>query len=722
MTGVITRLAALAAMLLSGVVVGARAEAGGEGGEGTELWAVWSVTAIGQYTSIPSPENDDDVGGWFDQYEFTPNKSSDFPFQLGLRDAALDVFRGETAIFQARLWSPSSNLGVSGSAADAPFFNQRLEALTRLKGLDLDLSYRRIRTEQLRLFPATQGPGLVFDDRSSRDDRFLRDRTGFSAEARVRPYEALDLREVPGDWIRPELSLRGGYESRDGARQVRFLRPPSNQWLGLSRDSDRSVGEVGGGLLVAPDGLLTLTFDFDHERLRLDDPVLAEGDLGFGPPEDVRSVDFIPETNRYTGTIRFNSRLGDRAVIEGGFLVSELEQVSEYTPEQRAAGLRDNSVRYYGANAALDLRLLENLSFQGVFKYDRRENDIERQTSLFDDASQVDPFVEDWERYVVAGEFELQCWGRSHASLGLKYEDVSRDLDFSTLGSRILPESTHIERDTRIVTLYGRASARPWRRLRVNAELGYRWAPDTGYAMDLDHNLFGELRASYAFAFARPVLVSGYVRGSTGENDDFTVVSGAGPVPNGTRLPRSYERSSFVTGVTATGSPIDRITLSASFFYRRDDTDSTLDVSTVQRYFQPAFAVDFARDGKSRFENEQTSLVLGLHAQLTERTTGSVSYAFTRAEADYSGSDSTVALDLIADNHQIRSDAHVVDFELRHEVMAGLEVLGGYRYQDYDDDASLPQSVASATQPFDRSTHQHTVTVGATLTSEFFER
>ena len=149
MTGVITRLAALAAMLLvSGVAVGARAEAGGEGGEGTELWAVWSVTAIGEYTSIPSPENDDDVGGWFDQYEFTPNKSSDFPFQLGLRDAALDVFRGETAIFQARLWSPSSNLGVSGSEADEPFFNQRLEALTRLKGQDLDLSYRRIRTEQ----------------------------------------------------------------------------------------------------------------------------------------------------------------------------------------------------------------------------------------------------------------------------------------------------------------------------------------------------------------------------------------------------------------------------------------------------------------------------------------------------------------------------------------------------------------------------------------------
>jgi hypothetical protein len=304
----------------------------------------------------------------------------------------------------------------------------------------------------------------------------------------------------------------------------------------------------------------------------------------------------------------------------------------------------------------------------------------------------------------------------------VKYEDVSRDLDFSSSGKQILPASAHIDRDSRIATLYTRASGRPWRSLRINAELGYRWAPDTGYAMELDDNLYGELRASYVFPLQRPILVSGYVRGGTGENDDFTVVSGQGPIPTGARVRRSYERTHFVTGATATVSPSDRLTLTASLFYRRDDQDSTLDLSTLQRYFQGVSPVDFSRDGTSRFENEQTSLVLGLDAKLSEKTNLGLSYSFSRAEADYSGSDWTVLLNLVDDSHRIESDTHVLDFELRHTVTHGLEVLGGYRYQDYSDDAPVTASTGSAVSPFDRSTHQHTVTVGATLTSEFFER
>jgi hypothetical protein len=712
-------LALVVALLLIGASVGAE-EAGG--GKTENLHAVWSGTLIGQYSNFPSPEDDDDVGGWFDQYEFTPNKDSGFPFQLGLGEGAFDLFRGDTAIFQSRLSSPTSNLGVTGSFGEDPFFNQRLEALTRLEGLDFDLFYRRMRTEQLRIFPNTAGGSLVFQDRSDPDARFFRDRTGFSAEARVRPDQALGWTNAAGNWLRPELSLRGGYEERDAVRQPRFLLAPSNTWLGLSRDQKSSVGDAGIGLLVAPAGRLTLTLDFDYERLRLDDPVLTQSELGFSGPGAGRVIDFVPETDRSTGTLRLSSRLGDRAVVEAGLLVSEVEQVSEYTPEQRATGLRDNKVRYYGANASLDLRLVGDLTFHGLFKYDRRDNDIETDTALFDDVTWIAPFVEDWERFLVGGELELHFWGASRAGLGLTFEDVSRDLDFSTQGFRILPESTHIARDTRIVSLYGRASARPLRGLRLTTELGYRWAPETGYAMELDDHLYGELRSSYVLPLARPVLLSGYVRGGTGENDDFSVTSGTGPVPNGARLPRSYERSSLVTGLTASGSPIDRITLSASLFYGRDDQDASLDLSTLQRYFQPGVPVDFTRNGKSRFENEQTSLVLGVHAELTERTSLGLSYSFTRAEANYDDSSRTTALDLIDAERRIDSNTQVVDLELRHELVEGLEVLGGYRYQDYDDDVGVPISVASAVPPFDRSTHEHTVTVGLTLTSAFFQR
>ena len=107
----------------------------------------WWATVIGQYKYIPSPEDEDGVGGFFDQYEFTPNKSSSFPFELGIRDGGLDLFdAGDSPLFQVRLESPTSNLGVSGSDVDQPFFNQRLEALTRLEGIDIDFIYHRIRT------------------------------------------------------------------------------------------------------------------------------------------------------------------------------------------------------------------------------------------------------------------------------------------------------------------------------------------------------------------------------------------------------------------------------------------------------------------------------------------------------------------------------------------------------------------------------------------------
>jgi hypothetical protein len=424
------RVALLVVWLVSSLAAGAHAESVEEAGE-EPLRVEWSFTAIGQYTDTESPDDDSDVGGFFDQYEFTPNKSSSFPLQFGIREGALDLYRGdnESLVFQARLWSPTANLGLSGSQVDDPFFNQRLVALTRLDGIEIDLSYRRMRTEQLRLFPNTAGAGLLFDDRTRADDRFYRDRTGFDVEGRVRPYEVFGQEEAAGSGLRPVLSLRGGYEARDGDRQLRTMISPSNSWLGLAQDQERSLGKVGAGVLVAPDGLFTLTLDFDYEQLRVDDPVLTEGDLGFASPQDSRTVGFTPETDRYTGSLRFNSSIGDRAVLEGGFLVSELEQVSEYTPDQRAVGLKGNSVRTYGANLAFDVALRDGLSLNGQFKYDRRENDIERDTSLFDDTTQVAPFVEDWERFAVASELELQYWAGSRAGLGRRFEDVSRELD-----------------------------------------------------------------------------------------------------------------------------------------------------------------------------------------------------------------------------------------------------------------------------------------------------
>jgi hypothetical protein len=676
----------------------------------------WSLSPLVQAKSIPSPEDDDDVGGFFDQYEFTPNKGSDVPLEIGIREGALDFFsETETPIFQLRFASPSSNLGLTGSAGEDPFFDQRLAALARVDGLDVDLRYGRTRTEQLRLFPNTAGARLVFNDFSSPKDRFYRDRTGVSGEVRLRPHELAALGST-AEWLAPELSLRGGYEERDGEAQRRFLRNPSNTWLGASQDLERDVADVGGGLLVAPGGLFTLALDFDYERFRFDSDPLTEADFGFAPPAGERPVSFTPSSDRYTGTARFNSRVGDRVQLEGGFQISQLEQAGDRTPEQRRADLDDVEVRTTSANAAIGWRLSRSLSLRGFFKFDQRDNDISRSTSLFNPDDQIVPFVEDWDRILAGAELEMRLARDTRVALGLRYEDVSRDLDFARGAIRIFPENALIDEDTEIATIYARTSLSPLRGLSLRAELGYREAFETGYVVDLDDNLYGELRATQVVPWKRPLVLSAYVKGSTGENDDFDMVSARGATPQGPEVGRSYDRWNVGGGLTASHSPVEQVSLFASLFYWRDFQDASLDLSSFQRYFQNQGLL-FARDGRNRFRNEQLNLILGSHFRVDERTDGRISYTFTHVETEYRDASSR-ALDLIADNQEIDAGVHAVDLELRHQLRAGLRLFAGYRFQLYDDDAPRVESIASAVRPFDRSTHQHTITFGVTLTSE----
>ena len=683
----------------------------------------WSATPLLQLTRISSGEANDDVGGYFDQYLFTPNKSSAAPFELGLRDGSLDLLNAsDSPLLQVRFQSPTSNLGVSGSQIDQPFFNQRLYALGRVDALSVDLEYWRFRTEQLRRFPNTAGAGLLFDDQTRPDDRFYRDRTGFFANTRLRlgadsPADSALAR------LRPVLALRGGYESRGGLRQLRFHRDPTGDWLGVRQNLDRSVSDIGTGLLLVPAGPMTLSLDFDYERFRFGSALIDEGELGYPPPQSTRTVGFMPESDRYTGTLRLASALGERARFEAGFRISQLDQAGRRTPDQQAAGLVDIHVRHYSADATVDVRLDDDWSLNGFFDFDLRDKDIPRNTPLFSpsDGTQFGPFLERSQRFVIGGELERRFGGRSRASLGIRYEDVDRDLDFVPPGTpRILSENAHIRRDSRFFSVYGRTALRPWRTLRIDAKLGYRIAPDTGYIVDLDDHVFGELRASYLIPWTRSLLLTGFVRGSTGKNDDFRLVSGAGPNPAGPVLPRSYERSTAVWGFTGSLSPVDRLQLFASFFMSWDDQTSGLDLSSLQRYFQDFGPFGFANSGSNRFEDEQLSLIIGSHMQFDPRTDGRFGYSFTRIRARYESA-ATPELALIEANHVIDALVHGLDFELGRRVMRGLRVFAGYRLQLYDDRAPPFESIQSAVAPFDRSTHQHTVSLGVTLTSEFFE-
>ena len=143
------------------------------------------------------------------------------------------------------------------------------------------------------------------------------------------------------------------------------------------------------------------------------------------------------------------------------------------------------------------------------------------------------PFVEDWNRVLAGGELEWRLPRRNRVAVGMRYEDLSRDVVFARSGRRIHPDNALVAGATETVTVYGRGVLRPWRGFTVTSDFGYRGSPQTGYITDLENDFYGEVRATHVVPLQRPVVLSAYARGNTGDNDDFRLVPARGDTQTG---------------------------------------------------------------------------------------------------------------------------------------------------------------------------------------------
>lgn len=686
----------------------------------------WSSTIFGRAQWIDSPQDDDGVAGFFDQYEFTGNKDSGFPIEIGVREASFDWIEDREPVLQFRYQSPTSNLGLSGSDWDDSFYNQRALLRGRVDAFRLDFNYRRIRTEQLRIFPETQagGAGLPYTDLTGGNDRFHRERIGFDSTVRWRMADSFSESDESGTvaWLAPELSLRAGYDERDTRRQIRTLLNPGNDWLSYSERSGDEVGDIGAGLLLAPDGLLTVTADFDYQDFSADNARL-DSDLPFASTG--RSIDFVPSTERKTGRIFLHSRVAEGAVLTAAFQVSLLSQEGPDTPAQSSVDFDQNEVAIYSAQASGDFRITRDVSANTFIKFVHRDRDIDQSTSLFNtqNGTQVDQFIDSYSRIDAGTEARWRATRAIKLALGAKLLWIDRDLEYARVGVGnlvIQPENAQIADETLMWTLYGRADVRPMRGLGIRGELSYREAPDTGYVTDLDGYFEGKLRANYVLPVSRPATLTFSISGGTGENSDFSQVEGLGPDPPGPSVDRDYERWHWSLGLSGDLVIRDDLTVFASFFYAQDQQSDDLLLSNVQRYFQESVPITFRKPGTLEFQSDELGLALGVQAQLGERTDAGLSYSFTHAEGSYGGSGSDRALQLIDDNRVIDSDIHGLDLEVRHTLRPGLRIFGGYRFQYYDDGAPRPNSPSNARWP-GRTDMRHGVTFGVTLNSDLLD-
>ncbi len=682
---------------------------------------VWSATVMAQGKVIAPREATDDVGGFFDQYEYTPNKGSAFPVELGVRDAAFDAYGGSgDPIFQLRLSSPTSNLGVSGRDIDQPFFNQRVETTTRLgePGPNapgpwrIDVDYARMRTEQLRVFPNTEGGSLIYDDLTDPDARFFRDRTGFDGTVSRRSLSLAD----PDRPVAYGFDVRGDFQARRGLEQRRVFRDPQNDWLGLPRTLDRNASGAGAGVLVgaARDGRWLVTVDYDHDMLRWKSPQLYESGLGVPPPVGDRPLGFVPDSNRDTARVSISGRAGSTLSWSTQYQVSVLQQVGEGTPEQRAAGLDDNTVLSQAAAAHVSWRMADQWTLRAGLDFDARDNRIDRDTPLFNPVGgvQVDPFVEDWWRLALESEVEWRFFRRNTLAVGARFDDIERSIDFAEPGGvRVLPENALIGDTTRMIDVYAKTRMRLFRTLRLDGRLGYRAAPQTGYITDLDDYVHGQLRLRQTFTTRRPLALTAFARGDWGQNDQFEMVEGLGPDPTGTSVGRTFERWTVQWGVGLEAAPVDRLSVFASFVRQCLNQQSGVVTSTLQRYFQETAALDFTDLGVDDARQKMASFVTGLNYDFSRHVDAGVAYTYTRSKSNYEG-EASPAFDVLRAERRVENRTHVVDFQTGFEPRVGLRLLAGYRLQYNRDDVDAPESIASALPPIDRSTYQHTFTVG----------
>ena len=626
----------------------------------------WSGSFELRFLDFESPVDDDSKTGFFDRYEFVSNKHDEPAVEFGLSAFDLDLLaeQGETPKLQLRLRSPTSNLGISGGDLEGgeSFLNQRVLLQAQHRGMSLDLDYRRLRTDELRLFRN----GGFFNDQTDADDRFFVRRNRVGGEVRIRPRELLVGERGEFDGLLSEIALRGGYRDRRGQRQTRhgFLAQ-------FTSELDQEVVDGGGGLVLSPGGLFTLAVDFDHQRFR--------ENAASGPAA------FIPDTDRNTGTIRLNTRLGDRAALHGAFRVSSLQQKGDRTPDQVSNGLRQNELLFYSGNLGANVALMRDVSLNAFFKIDSRHNRIDRDTTLFNRSTRSAPFVKRLRKVAAGVEFALRLPPMTRISLGARGDWVDRDLENSTVpvngGAAILSD------ETETYTVYVAARSRPIAGLQLSMKAGYRDSPETGYIRELDDMSFGRLRVSYTFPFPRPLSLSLFGRWKSGENDEF---------PDD----RDFKHERLSGGATLSGSPWDCVTLFGSVFQHYDAQDFDLRVGS-------------AAGDPSDYRVNDTTLTVGGSFQISEHTDAGVSYSFTRSKSRFEPAGA--AGDTIEDLSRIRSDLHRSEFEIGHWLGKGLRVSAGYHFDKYRDRSSVPTS----SDAFNRSTWRHTGLVRVTFNSDF---
>jgi hypothetical protein len=696
--------------------------AGTAGAEGDlKLESRAEASLGGELYFIDSPYDNDNLGGFWDQYRHTRKKNNRPAHFFDLLHFDLGLAReDDTYALRAEGWSPNRN-------------NTRVEVEGNLAGFDLDLDYRNYRSEELRYFPqgtfqdeappgfspryATQyTPDASLAEILDSNQRLWMQRSGIRGELRLRP-EAMGF-NLP---LLDQISLRSGYQRRKGYRQDSFLLDPrertfqdNQRFRGNRRRVDQQVTSVGGGLVLTPLDGVTTDFDVSFESFRERADVVTFQDLADADPTAIRppsgdtglrAFNFVPDTDRLSASMRVAGEIGAAQLQAGGF-VTHLRQTNR-APLQQALGLDKQEVTSWSAHAGFDLKLGKGLALTGNTKFAERRNDLDE--SYFDplDLPQIGPILR--RRSELGLRLELAQRPRPGALLaaGYRYDWVDRKLRYPAAICCVLDRPLAlVADDNQVHNLYLRGRARLLRRLQISGELGWEYQPERAYARDMTHSVYFEARGAYTLP--RPIPLSVSLQGSVRDGH------GNGLVLTGedTRARKDLDQLQWSYNATLTAVATAHTTLSLSFVQQHDEQETPYLRTDFPRTFGSDITNLLPDPDRIHYDSHVESLALWGIQNLTDWLEMRSFASFTWMQAKIGGDNATANALEAANEVDSRILSTGIDFGFR--ARDGLRFDVGYRFDQYLDHHSQA--------PIDPDDRRHTLHFGITANLDLLER
>lgn len=680
-----------------------------------------------QFYVIDPPYDTSNVAGFFEQYRYIRDQGATLPFFLDLTHFNAGVKRSDdTYLLRLERWS--RNPLNSNGYLDVNW-----------RGLDVDFDYRRYRSDSLRFFPkgtwggdipvpeaygvqyhsdlcpptaldpspcATSAFGLESSDVFARNNRIFVTRQSVGGEIALRPDGFGQPHSFFDQW-----RTRARYETRQGYRQDSFALgdPEENQFSNLSqsfrgnrRKIDQAVTSAGTTFVISPLGLFESSLSFDYQEFREQAPIVTLGSLEVpganpdpNPPGNERAFFFVPDTERFTGTLQL-ARRTDSAVFNAGVSASRLEQSGRFSPLQDYYGLCqgrgsncDNALTLVSAHLDGKVSLPAQISLSAWAKYNYRDSDEARQRFLADafqvlgSGFQESPYIQ--ERNEVRGGLEVAArLARGiHLAAGYRFDWVNRNLVFSSSQFGIQPSVSLINPKSFDSEIFLRFRVRLLRSLRLSGETSGSWASEVAYPNDLSEAFRLRLRASYDLARRLSLPVSLSVAGHVldGQNDEF-------PWPNsdpaaGRSTP--FEKTAWGYDITLTAVPREGWVVFSTFAQNVDEQSFGYVRTDFARYFAGLIPISFYIDSIPHYKSNVKSLSLGTSLAIARGLKGDLSASLTWVDVGSRGAadvGSNVG-QLINQANRIEDRILTLNSELDYQINDFVAVGVGYRFQQF---------------------------------------